>query len=121
MIELDLLDHPKEKAGPYLEKKERWEMIEKLEVSASRPQWELCRGLTSCHLTHSQIPFSATSRKLQLQIFPFTNLQVIFNNCISTLSFLGYIYFFSGPKTYKYDTEKEDVVSVLKSSSWIGC
>ncbi|CAD7689870.1 unnamed protein product [Nyctereutes procyonoides] len=33
----------------------------------------------------------------------------------------GYIYFFSGPKAYKYDTEKEDVVSVLKSSSWIGC
>ncbi|KAB0349199.1 hypothetical protein FD755_017220 [Muntiacus reevesi] len=34
---------------------------------------------------------------------------------------LCYIYFFSGPKAYKYDTEKEDVVSVLKSSSWIGC
>uniref|UniRef100_A0A8C0CP54 Matrix metallopeptidase 20 n=1 Tax=Balaenoptera musculus TaxID=9771 RepID=A0A8C0CP54_BALMU len=33
----------------------------------------------------------------------------------------GYIYFFSGPKAYKYDTEKEDVVSALKSSSWIGC
>ncbi|XP_007115724.2 matrix metalloproteinase-20 [Physeter macrocephalus] len=33
----------------------------------------------------------------------------------------GYIYFFSGPKAYKYDREKEDVVSVLKSSSWIGC
>uniref|UniRef100_A0A4X1TRI8 Matrix metallopeptidase 20 n=1 Tax=Sus scrofa TaxID=9823 RepID=A0A4X1TRI8_PIG len=33
----------------------------------------------------------------------------------------GYIYFFSGPKAYKYDTEKEDVVSVLKSNSWIGC
>ncbi|CAO2636197.1 Matrix metalloproteinase-20 [Lemmus lemmus] len=40
---------------------------------------------------------------------------------ISTLSLLGYIYFFSGPKTFKYDTEKEDVVSVVKSSSWIGC
>lgn len=33
----------------------------------------------------------------------------------------GYIYFFSGRKTFKYDTEKEDVVSVVKSSSWIGC
>ncbi|XP_053561040.1 matrix metalloproteinase-20 [Bombina bombina] len=33
----------------------------------------------------------------------------------------GYIYFFSGPKAYKYDTEKEDVVNVVKSSSWIGC
>ncbi|XP_004604868.2 matrix metalloproteinase-20 [Sorex araneus] len=33
----------------------------------------------------------------------------------------GYIYFFSGPKAYKYDVEKEDVVSVVKSSSWIGC
>nr|XP_002708614.2 matrix metalloproteinase-20 [Oryctolagus cuniculus] len=33
----------------------------------------------------------------------------------------GYIYFFSGPKAYKYDTEKEDVVSVMKSNSWIGC
>lgn len=39
----------------------------------------------------------------------------------STLSLLGYIYFFSGPKTFKYDTEKEDVVSVVKSSSWVGC
>ncbi|XP_030058245.1 matrix metalloproteinase-20-like [Microcaecilia unicolor] len=33
----------------------------------------------------------------------------------------GFIYFFSGPKAYKYDTEKEDVVHVVKSSSWIGC
>ncbi|KAL1782057.1 matrix metalloproteinase-20 [Sigmodon hispidus] len=33
----------------------------------------------------------------------------------------GYIYFFSGPKTFKYDTEKEDVISVVKSSSWVGC
>ncbi|XP_040196152.1 matrix metalloproteinase-20-like [Rana temporaria] len=33
----------------------------------------------------------------------------------------GYIYFFSGPKAYKYDIEKEDVVNVVKSSSWIGC
>ncbi|XP_053312064.1 matrix metalloproteinase-20 [Spea bombifrons] len=32
-----------------------------------------------------------------------------------------FIYFFSGPKAYKYDTEKEDVVNVVKSSSWIGC
>ncbi|XP_068121045.1 matrix metalloproteinase-20-like [Hyperolius riggenbachi] len=33
----------------------------------------------------------------------------------------GYLYLFSGPNAYKYDTEKEDVVSVVKSSSWIGC
>ncbi|XP_072254745.1 matrix metalloproteinase-20-like [Pyxicephalus adspersus] len=33
----------------------------------------------------------------------------------------GFIYFFSGPKAYKYDTEKEDVVNVVKSNSWIGC
>ncbi|XP_069496412.1 matrix metalloproteinase-20-like [Ambystoma mexicanum] len=33
----------------------------------------------------------------------------------------GYIYFFSGSKAYKYDTEKEEVVNVVKSSSWIGC
>ncbi|NP_001091444.1 matrix metallopeptidase 20 L homeolog precursor [Xenopus laevis] len=33
----------------------------------------------------------------------------------------GFIYFFSGPKAYKYDTEKEDVVNIVKSSSWIGC
>ncbi|XP_056417534.1 matrix metalloproteinase-20 isoform X2 [Hyla sarda] len=33
----------------------------------------------------------------------------------------GYIYFFSGPMAYKYDQEKEDVVSVVKSGSWIGC
>ncbi|XP_075448536.1 matrix metalloproteinase-20-like [Ascaphus truei] len=33
----------------------------------------------------------------------------------------GFIYFFSGPKAYKYDTEKEEVVNIRKSSSWIGC
>ncbi|XP_073518221.1 matrix metalloproteinase-20 [Phyllobates terribilis] len=33
----------------------------------------------------------------------------------------GFIYLFSGPKAYKYDLEKEDVVSVVKSGSWIGC
>ncbi|XP_070799764.1 matrix metalloproteinase-20 [Pituophis catenifer annectens] len=33
----------------------------------------------------------------------------------------GFIYFFSGPKAYKYDREKEDVVNVVKSSSWVGC
>ncbi|XP_069828071.1 matrix metalloproteinase-20-like [Dendropsophus ebraccatus] len=33
----------------------------------------------------------------------------------------GYIYFFSGPNAYKYDPEKEDVVNVVKSGSWIGC
>ncbi|XP_075053760.1 matrix metalloproteinase-20 [Mixophyes fleayi] len=33
----------------------------------------------------------------------------------------GFIYFFSGPEAYKYDIEKEDVVSVVKSGSWIGC
>ncbi|XP_066476406.1 matrix metalloproteinase-20 [Tiliqua scincoides] len=33
----------------------------------------------------------------------------------------GFIYFFSGPKAYKYDKEKEDVVGVVKSSSWVGC
>uniref|UniRef100_A0A8C5RCY9 Peptidase metallopeptidase domain-containing protein n=1 Tax=Laticauda laticaudata TaxID=8630 RepID=A0A8C5RCY9_LATLA len=32
-----------------------------------------------------------------------------------------FIYFFSGPKAYKYDREKEDVVKVVKSSSWVGC
>ncbi|XP_019385816.1 PREDICTED: matrix metalloproteinase-20 [Crocodylus porosus] len=33
----------------------------------------------------------------------------------------GFIYFFSGPKAYKYDREKEDVVNIVKASSWIGC
>uniref|UniRef100_A0ACB8FGJ7 Matrix metalloproteinase-20 n=1 Tax=Sphaerodactylus townsendi TaxID=933632 RepID=A0ACB8FGJ7_9SAUR len=33
----------------------------------------------------------------------------------------GFIYFFLGPKAYKYDKEKEDVVNVVKSSSWVGC
>ncbi|KAM8977655.1 matrix metalloproteinase-20 [Pelodytes ibericus] len=33
----------------------------------------------------------------------------------------GFIYLFSGPKAFKYDPEKEDVVNVVKSSSWIGC
>ncbi|XP_020667510.3 matrix metalloproteinase-20 [Pogona vitticeps] len=33
----------------------------------------------------------------------------------------GFIYFFSGPKAYKYDREKEDVVNIVKSSSWVGC
>ncbi|KAH0625167.1 hypothetical protein JD844_033341 [Phrynosoma platyrhinos] len=33
----------------------------------------------------------------------------------------GFIYFFSGPKAYKYDREKEDVVHIVKSSSWVGC
>ncbi|CAI5773314.1 metalloproteinase-20 [Podarcis lilfordi] len=33
----------------------------------------------------------------------------------------GHIYFFSGPKAYKYDKEKEDVVNIVKSSSWVGC
>ncbi|XP_077155375.1 LOW QUALITY PROTEIN: matrix metalloproteinase-20-like [Ranitomeya variabilis] len=33
----------------------------------------------------------------------------------------SFIYFFSGLKTYKYNLEKEDVVSVEKSGSWIGC
>uniref|UniRef100_A0A8C5Q726 Matrix metallopeptidase 20 n=1 Tax=Leptobrachium leishanense TaxID=445787 RepID=A0A8C5Q726_9ANUR len=39
----------------------------------------------------------------------------------AALELNGFIYFFSGPKTYKYDTEKEDVVNIMKSSSWIGC
>ncbi|XP_008106258.2 matrix metalloproteinase-20 [Anolis carolinensis] len=33
----------------------------------------------------------------------------------------GFIYFFSGPKAYKYDREKEDVVHIVKSGSWVGC
>ncbi|XP_043928524.1 matrix metalloproteinase-20-like [Protopterus annectens] len=33
----------------------------------------------------------------------------------------GSLYFFSGSKVYKYDNEAEDVVSVTKTSSWIGC
>nr|XP_056714680.1 matrix metalloproteinase-20 [Euleptes europaea] len=33
----------------------------------------------------------------------------------------GFIYFFRGPKAYKYDKEKEDVVNIVKSSSWVGC
>lgn len=78
IIEFDLLDGPREKARAWLEERERWEMIEELEVSGSRAHWELCRGLANCHLTHSQIPFGATSRKLQ--VFPLTNLQVIFSN-----------------------------------------
>lgn len=56
-----------------------------------------------------------------LQTLPLWLCQSFSVMTFSTLSLLGYIYFFSGPKAYKYDTEKEDVVSVLKSSSWIGC
>lgn len=63
----------------WLEERRR-EMIEKLEVSGSRAQWGLSRGLANCHLTHSQFPFGATSRKWQLHILPFTHLQVIFSN-----------------------------------------
>ncbi|KAM4702095.1 matrix metalloproteinase-20 [Discoglossus pictus] len=33
----------------------------------------------------------------------------------------GFLYFFSGPKAYKYDLVQEDVVNVVKSGSWIGC
>lgn len=49
---------------------ERWEVIKTLDVSGSRAWWELCRGLANCHLTHSQFPFGATSRKWQLQMIP---------------------------------------------------
>uniref|UniRef100_A0A8D0GFZ4 Matrix metallopeptidase 20 n=1 Tax=Sphenodon punctatus TaxID=8508 RepID=A0A8D0GFZ4_SPHPU len=33
----------------------------------------------------------------------------------------GFIYFFSGPRAYKYERDKEDVVNIVKSSSWVGC
>ncbi|XP_018104140.1 matrix metalloproteinase-20-like [Xenopus laevis] len=42
-------------------------------------------------------------------------------NIDAAVEVYGFIYFFSGPKAYKYDAEKEDVVNIVKSSSWIGC
>lgn len=79
------------------------------------------RGLANCHLTNSKFPFDTSSRKLKSQSSHLGTCKSFSVTTVSTLSLLGYIYFFSGPKAYKYDTEKEDVVSVLKSSSWIGC
>uniref|UniRef100_A0A8C4RVU9 Matrix metallopeptidase 20 n=1 Tax=Erpetoichthys calabaricus TaxID=27687 RepID=A0A8C4RVU9_ERPCA len=33
----------------------------------------------------------------------------------------GSVYLFSGPNAYKYDSEREDIVRVVKANSWLGC
>ncbi|KAM6084889.1 LOW QUALITY PROTEIN: matrix metalloproteinase-20-like [Theristicus caerulescens] len=40
---------------------------------------------------------------------------------LTLLDCSGFIYFFSHPKAYKYDREKENVTNIVKTSSQIGC
>ncbi|XP_066556189.1 matrix metalloproteinase-20-like [Amia ocellicauda] len=33
----------------------------------------------------------------------------------------GFLYLFSGPNAYKLDSEREDVIRIVKANSWLGC